>query len=82
MPEGLTLWNLGTIIGSESFVSKIVQTEEEAFSTGHKTPPVYWLNQQFKQSNNSNDQTILHTNQNLFVQSTVSSGADDIEPGI
>jgi len=27
----------GAIIGSESFVSKIVQTEEEAFPTGHKT---------------------------------------------
>lgn len=30
----------GAIIGSGSFISKIVQTEEEAFPTGHKTPPV------------------------------------------
>jgi len=30
----------GAIIGSESFISKIVKSEEEAFPTGHKTPPV------------------------------------------
>ena len=30
----------GTIIGSESFIRKIVAREEEAFPTGHKTPPV------------------------------------------
>lgn len=30
----------GTIIGTESFIRKIVTREEEAFTTGHKTPPV------------------------------------------
>lgn len=30
----------GAIIGSESFVNKVVGMEEEAFLAGHKTPPV------------------------------------------
>ena len=30
----------GAIIGSESFVNKVVGMEEEAFPAGHKTPPV------------------------------------------
>jgi len=30
----------GAVIGSESFVTKIVKSEEEAFPAGHKTPPV------------------------------------------
>ena len=30
----------GAIIGSESFVNKVVGMEEESFPAGHKTPPV------------------------------------------